>query len=91
MLNRWSIKNRVTPYYYSIQVNGSSFDFKNVNMETAFIKWAGVEVDNTGTAPEKMDSFILPGGLYAVFLHKGPARATPSAFRYIFDTENSPS
>lgn len=86
MRSRGTIQNRVSPYYYSIQVYGSDFDFQNVNMERPFIKWAGVEVDNTAAVPENMDSFILPGGLYAVFLHKGPARTTPSTFRYIFGT-----
>jgi AraC family transcriptional regulator len=33
-----------------------------------------------------MESFLLTGGLYAVFIHKGSASAGPKTFQYIFGT-----
>ena len=33
-----------------------------------------------------METYILPGGLYAVFLHKGAATTGPKTFQYIFGT-----
>ncbi len=33
-----------------------------------------------------METLILPGGLYAVFLYKGPAGAGSKLYQYIFET-----
>jgi AraC family transcriptional regulator len=48
-----------------------------------FDKWAAVEVANLETLPAGMESFTLPGGLYAVFHYQGSS-ADISIFQYIF-------
>jgi len=48
-----------------------------------FVKWAAVEVQHFDLIPEGMETFVLEGGLYAVFDYKGSS-ADPSIFQYIF-------
>ena len=50
---------------------------------TEFTKWATVEVSSYDNLPEGLQTFDLPGGLYAVFDYKGSS-ADPSIFQYIF-------
>lgn len=55
-------------------------DFKATN---EFEKWAAVEVSDFGNVPTGMETFVLPGGLYAVFDYKGLSTDN-SVFHYIF-------
>jgi AraC family transcriptional regulator len=84
MPRRKEIKNNLTSDLISMQVYGKSFDFVNFNQNTAFEKWATIEVSDFDTIPHEMEPFILTGGLYAVFLHKGAASNGYKTFQYIF-------
>ena len=86
MPRRHEIKNKLSNDLISMQVYESSYDFKNFNVDANFEKWATIEVPDFNTIPNEMESFILVGGLYAVFLHKGDASSGPQIFRYIFET-----
>ena len=55
-------------------------DFKATN---EFEKWATVEVPDFDNVPVEMETFTLPGGLYAVFDYKG-LNTDHSIFEYIF-------
>lgn len=59
------------------------FDHFNPNLE--FEKWACMEADAIRSVPEGMETFILTGGLYAVFRYKGLNTDTV-VFEYIFNT-----
>jgi AraC family transcriptional regulator len=84
MQKRKEIRNHIGNKLYSIQVYDSAY-FNNFNPVAGFEKWAAVEVADFETVPAEMETFILPGGLYAVFLYKG--LSTDSAiFQYIFGT-----
>jgi AraC family transcriptional regulator len=69
--------------FFSVNVYGPAFDF---GPATPFEKWAAVEMAGVQNLPEGMETFILPGGLYAVFRHRGPASEGPRVFGYIFGT-----
>ena len=84
MSEKKEIINSVSTDLISMQVYDSSLDFKNFNPHTEFEKWAAVEVPVFNPVPENMDTYILHGGLYAVFLHKGDAAAFQKTFQYIF-------
>lgn len=45
--------------------------FMNFNPTTEFIKWAMVEVPDFENVPVGMETFVLQGGKYAVFVHQG--------------------
>lgn len=84
MPQRKAIPNSVDPDLISMQVFPVGFSFQNFDVHAPFEKWAAIEVSNYLQIPDGMESFDLPGGLYAVFLHKGPASEGERTFRYIF-------
>ena len=53
---------------------------------TVFEKWAVVQVLAHDSVPDGMESYTLPGGQYAVFIHNGPASAAPKTMQHIFGT-----
>jgi AraC family transcriptional regulator len=69
---------------YSIQIFDENIKMSTFNPNTRFIKWAAVEERDVRTIPEIMENFTLPGGLYVVFIHKGPAHTFPKTSQYIF-------
>ena len=84
MPRRKEILDAVNTDLISMQVYRDLPDFSIFNPALVFDKWAAVEVNSFDHVPAGMDTFTIPGGLYAVFLHKGgPARANES-FGYIF-------
>ena len=85
MPKRKEIQNSIGTELYSVQLYDPLY-FKNFNPNTPFEKWAVVEVRDFNILPEEMGTFILPSGLYAVFLHKGAAETGPKTFQYIFET-----
>jgi AraC family transcriptional regulator len=86
MPHRKEIKNNLSSELFSIQVYDQSYDFKNFDPGAIFEKWAAVEVSDFDNIPDNMESFILTGGLYAVFIHKGAASIGAKTFQYIFGT-----
>lgn len=85
MQRRTEIKNSIGNDLYSIQVYDPMY-FVDFNPDAEFEKWAAVEVSDFDKIPPEMESCGLPGGLYAVFLHKGAASTGPKTFQYIFET-----
>lgn len=67
---------------YSLQVYKEDF-FENFNPTAEFEKWALIEVSDFDTVPEGMETFVLPGGLYAVFHYNGNPANGAEVFRYI--------
>lgn len=83
---RKSISNQVSHDLFSLQVYPANY-FEKFNPQLPFEKWALTEVKEVEHLPEGMEAFILPGGLYAVFQHRG---TDTSIFTRIF-TEWLPS
>lgn len=83
MPRRGEVKNRANPHFISMQVydkaQGAPFA-----PATKFEKWAAVEVTRLNDVPEGMESYIMSGGKYAVFIHKGPASSAFKTFQHIF-------
>ncbi len=65
---------------YSLQVYNADY-FTAFNPANEFTKWALAEVSDTTDVPEGFERFHLPGGLYAVFDHKG---SSTEIFQRIF-------
>ena len=85
MPRRKEIKNNLTTELFSMQVYPKSFDFTFSNLKAEFEKWAAIEVANFETVPIEMETYILTGGLYAVFDYKGLSTDT-KIFEFIFGT-----
>jgi AraC family transcriptional regulator len=84
MPERRKITNAMGTDLFSMQVYDRDFDFMNFDPEAYFEKWAAMEVTEFDNIPDGMEPFVLKGGLYAVFVHKGPASKGEMTFRYIF-------
>jgi AraC family transcriptional regulator len=84
MPHRNEIPHIVGTDLYSLQII-DPLDVITHNPNAVFTKWAAIEVSKIDALPEGMSEFKLVGGLYAVFLHKGPANAFRETFQYIFE------
>lgn len=80
---RKEIKNNIGSELYSIEVYPESH-FINFNPNNEFEKWAGAEVTDFLSVPTNMETIVIPTGLYAVFIHKGPASNGHKTYQYIF-------
>jgi AraC family transcriptional regulator len=70
------IEGRLNGQSISMQLYPSLQYFQQFNPDARFEKWAAVEVAAVTAVPAGMETFTLPGGLYAVFIHRG----TPDTF-----------
>jgi len=78
------ISNKPSDDKISMQIYPPSY-FNEFNPNTEYAKWATVEVTDFENIPNDMESFLLKGGLYAVFDHKGNS-SDHSIFEYIYGT-----
>ena len=83
MPRRKEIQNIKNTELYSIEVYPPSY-FDIFNPAAEFEKWAAIEVTDFQTIPNEMESITMPDGLYAVFIHKGPASTGSKTYEYIF-------
>lgn len=84
MPGRKKISNNLTSEIISLVVYqpGHFAEFKPTN---EFERWAAVEVSDFNNLPAEMETFILPGGLYAVFDYRGLSTGN-SLFKQIYET-----
>ena len=82
MPRRFEVSSRVGKHVFSIQNYGKDYVPSDLNSE--FEKWVGIEVQNTNSLPEGMQSFIIQAGMYVVFSFKGSVSEFPKSRVYIF-------
>jgi AraC family transcriptional regulator len=70
MTDRKMISNILSNHLYSMQIYDPSY-FSDFKPKKKFEKWASTEVNSFDNIPANFEAFTLPGGLYAVFHHKG--------------------
>lgn len=78
------IHNRLGADFFDVKRYGPEMTNGQFSPATVFEKWAAVEVEGHADIPEGMQPLELPGGLYAVFVHHGPATAFARTYQYIF-------
>lgn len=81
---RNEITNNLTTDLISMSIYKPAY-FAHFNPTNEFEKWAAVEVADVDNVPDDMETFVLSGGLYAVFDYKGLSTDN-SIFQYIFGT-----
>ena len=79
-----SITGRINNDLISMSIYDAHY-FSPFTPRNEFDKWAAVAVADHQNVPYDMESFTLQGGLYAVFMYKGPASDT-AIFQYIYTT-----
>lgn len=82
---RREIPNAAGTELYSLEVYPSDF-FDEFHPDAVFEKWAAVEVTRLEKLPVDLEILTAPAGLYAVFLHRGPASEAIITYTYIFQT-----
>ena len=85
MPRRAELINSVGADLYSLEIYPPDF-FKHFNPTSVFEKWAATEVSAFDQVPAGMNVVTIPEGLYAIFIHKGPAREAAKTYQYIFST-----
>lgn len=70
---------------YSVEQYDPGY-FKRFDPVTEFTKWAAIPVTDLDSVPEGMEPLTIPEGLYAVFIHRGPASDGPRTYQYIYGT-----
>ncbi|RZJ33188.1 MAG: AraC family transcriptional regulator, partial [Flavobacterium sp.] len=77
-----AIQNRIGSDLISMQLYPDGF-FDNFDPNATFYKWAAVEVSEFATIPPELETYLLPAGLYSVFLYKGRAADASATFKFI--------
>jgi AraC family transcriptional regulator len=85
MSRRREITNAAGPDLFSIEVYNAAF-FDKFDAKREFEKWAAMEVTGFENLPDQMEALVIPAGLYAVFVHRGPASGGAASYEYIFRT-----
>ncbi|WP_163409723.1 GyrI-like domain-containing protein [Flavobacterium ajazii] len=83
MPKRKEIQKTIDSNLYSLEVFPVGH-FNDFDPQNTFEKWAAVEVSDFSETPSGMEPLIIPNGLYAVFIHKGPATEAEKSYRFIF-------
>lgn len=86
MPHRHAIAHKTDAHIFLVNILPGQLQPTGLTPETRFEKCGGVEVSAKGELPEGLTYFTLPGGHYAVFIHKGPAAAFMGTFHFIFNT-----
>lgn len=86
MPRKKEITNSIGTELYSMEVFDNPFFFEFFNPTNEFEKWAAVEVRDYNNVPKGMKPLTVPAGLYAIFIHRGPASEGPTTYNYIFRT-----
>lgn len=81
---RNTISHRTSSDLISMQVYDKQSGFNGFDPQAKFTKWAVAEVSSFNNLPEGMEQYILSGGMYAVFIHKGTPADFPKTFQFIF-------
>lgn len=78
------IQNLKNSDFYSVQIFDEDLEFSRFTPQTVFEKWAAVEVGSFEEIPDGLETFVIPAGKYAIFIHKGLPSDFPKTSRHIF-------
>ncbi|RDC63653.1 GyrI-like domain-containing protein [Adhaeribacter pallidiroseus] len=81
---RPEIKNKANADLYAVEEFEPDF-FYRFNPHQLFTRWAAQEVTSWEIIPAGLETLVIPAGLYAVFLHRGPASSGAATYAYIFN------
>ena len=83
---RSAVRHKAGTDLFSMQVYDDTSCFSRFDPRNEFYKWAAVEVTMFEEIPDGMETFVLKGGHYAVFIHHGLPSEGDRTFGYIFGT-----
>ncbi len=80
---RRHINHAVGTDLYSLQVYNGQYSLATFTPNVMYTQWAAIEISQAQNLPEGIGTFELPGGLYAVFIHRGTPAAFPQTLQAI--------
>ncbi len=83
MPQRFSIRNSLLTGFFAVHERDMSVSFESFTPATRYTSWASIEVSAFEQIPEGMETRSLAGGLYAIFIHKGPAQNFKATMDFI--------
>ena len=83
MPRRKEITNSLSNDLISLVVY-SPTHFEEFKPTNKFERWAAIEVSNFDNVPDHLETYVLPAGLYAIFLYKGSSSGSASFFQQIY-------
>lgn len=84
MPQRFAIKNSMLTGFFAVHERDMSASFESFTPATYYTSWATIEVSAQEQIPEGMEARVLAGGLYAIFIHKGPAQNFKATMDFIY-------
>lgn len=84
MPRRKEILNSLSDDLFSMVIYKSDH-FKEYNPNNEFERWAALEVEDFLDIPEDLQTYVLSGGLYAVFHYIGSSAGIASYYQNIFN------
>lgn len=81
---RNEITNKVNDLSYGVCLNDEKVMAQDATDDTVFTEFVGIEVENTESIPDGMETLELPAATYAVFKHKGYLSELTETFNYIY-------
>lgn len=78
------ITGMITNFRFSLQQYPPAFLKANDPSGIPYRQWAAVEVATFDGQPAGMEPLVIPGGLYAIHLHRGLSSAFPATFQRIY-------
>jgi AraC family transcriptional regulator len=78
------VPHRVGNHLLSAQIYSAPDVAVLADMHTPFEQWAAAEVSEDGELPPGLETLHLPGGLYAVFIHRGTTADFYSTAQFIY-------
>ena len=84
MPGRSGITNKLSNDLISLVVYSPSH-FAGFKLTNEFERWAAVEVVSFDNVPAKMETYTLPGGLYAIFNYIGSGTGISGFYQNIFN------
>ncbi len=72
-------------WHYAVQQYDVKLIMQEFTFDTRFETWSAVEVNIFENIPSEMNSLIIPGGKFAVFIHKGNSQMFTKSMAYIMN------
>lgn len=84
MPRRNEVKHAMKTGFFAVHDRDPDLKMKDFTPDTVYTSWACIEVSAFEEIPEAMESRTLTGGLYAVFIHRGPAANFKPTLDFIY-------
>jgi AraC family transcriptional regulator len=84
MPRRKEVSHAMKTGFFAVHDRNPDLKMEDFTPDTLYTSWACIEVSAFEKIPEAMESRTLTGGLYAIFIHHGPAASFKVTLDFIY-------